>query len=157
MKNKKYLKSIIASITASTLMLCCCNSFGAVAEDKIDAKLNTGTRVVLETSDKETIDSFMSEVVYAINTKDKDRIAKLEINFETDAYTSFTRYVNLMGLTGSIVSIQTDTITPENSTDGDFVVMTAVKSQYYGKGILYMVELHCNSNGKIYGYNIWTY
>lgn len=157
MKYKNYLKKTVASILASVLTIISCSSYPVVADDEIDAKLNTGKRVVLETATKDEIKEFMTEVAYTINTKDSDRLAKLEINFETDAYASFSRYVKLMGLNGSISETQTDTIKPEDSTDGDFVVMTAVKAQYYGKDILYMIELHCNSDGKIYGYNIWTY
>lgn len=157
MKIKKYMKRAVASLIASILAMISCTSYSVVAEDKIIDKLNTGTRIVLETATTQEIDAFMTEVVYTINTKDKDRLAKLEINFESDTYASFYRYVTIMGLNGSIVTNQTDCIKPEDSTDGDFVVMTAVKAQYYGKDVLYMIELHCNAGGKIYGYNIWTY
>lgn len=58
-----------------------------------------------------------------------------------------------------ISNIVVDRIYPDKSTTGDTVLMVNIKAwdqeQTYNN--LYMMELHVNRDGKIYGYNIWTY
>ena len=58
-----------------------------------------------------------------------------------------------------ISNIVVDRIYPDKSTTGDTVLMVNIKAwdqeQTYNN--LYLMELHVNRDGKIYGYNIWAY
>ena len=57
----------------------------------------------------------------------------------------------------AVSNLAIDFTYPENSSTGDTVIMANAKMNYSGYKLLYLYEFHVNSDGKIYGVNVWEY
>ena len=65
----------------------------------------------------------------------------------------------MQDITGIISEKAIDIVTPQDSETSDTVLMCNIRlsnnENIYNK--IYLFEFHINADGKIYGYNIWTY
>lgn len=103
--------------------------------------------------------SIMSIIDSAINNNDNELLDYKDL-FTEDCLEKYRRnVVNTNIITGIISEKAIDIVTPQDSETSDTVLMCNIRlsnnENIYNK--IYLFEFHINADGKIYGYNIWTY
>lgn len=105
------------------------------------------------------MNKIITDIVTGVNEGSVEKVEHYAMYMTSDVYEGLTRDINDKFLSGSIGTIAIDTITVDNSSDYDDVIMVNIKvwseGQTYNK--LYLYEFHVNKDGKIYGYNAWLY
>ena len=77
--------------------------------------------------------------------------------FTADCEREIKNSLNVANARNIITSV-IDTIAVENSSNKDFVIMGNVKVEVENnRNNIYLLELHVNKYGEIYGFNIWGY
>lgn len=115
----------------------------------------------LENMSKIEINLFMDKLMQSILKQDTTFLNENTDKFTTEVYDKLIYYIENNEIADKSAVIQTvnDVITPSNSDTGDTVIMSNVKLTHgdtnYNR--LYLLEFHINVDGKIYGYNIWSY
>lgn len=106
------------------------------------------------------------------STGDLNRFANAIMDYYLNSNNTISNYIgvidsdvfremndNSLKLNCKIATIVVDRVYPNNSSTGDLVILinTKVWDQEQTYNNLYLMELHVNRDGKIYGYNIWAY
>lgn len=152
MKRKNKLRQII-SIFILSLSLTISSTASAVE------KKETSKDSLENITDTER-EEFALSLTQSILSNNTDFMQANTDKFTTDVYSKLTTYIerNTLG-EPAIINSCYDYITPNNSSTGDSVIMENVKIGYddYKYNKVFLFEYHVNSNGDIYGYNIWQY
>lgn len=75
--------------------------------------------------------------------------------FTGDCYSKLLRLDT--SFPGSVYFMVNDSVLVENSSDKDYVLISNVKVQNGDVNNIFAFEFHINQEGKIYGFNIWSY
>lgn len=107
----------------------------------------------------EMSNSIMNIIDSAINSNDNELLNYKDL-FTEDCLEKYRRnVVNNNIITGIVSEKAIDIVTPQDSETSDTVLMCNIRlsnnENIYNK--IYLFEFHINADGKIYGYNIWTY
>lgn len=107
----------------------------------------------------EMSNSIMSIIESTITSNDTELLNYKDL-FTEDCLEKYRRnVVNTNIITGIISEKAIDIVTPQDSETSDTVLMCNIRlsnnENIYNK--IYLFEFHINADGKIYGYNIWTY
>ena len=118
------------------------------------------TNINLETLSEIDRKEYMNNIFKAIYNKDNTYILNNTALFTEDCYEKLLEYIESNNIDSSVIGdVVIDTITVNDSSTGDCVVMLNAKIWYgdqeYNK--VYLLEFHINAEGRIYGYNIWVY
>lgn len=105
---------------------------------------------------EQLIKEIVSDIVY----EDTESFKQKAGYFTSECYYKLESYIERGSIDSEgIVSNVTDTVNVNDSATGDTVIMVNLKLGFdndkYNK--LYLIELHINAGGDIYGYNIWAY
>ena len=157
MVRQSKIKRIIACVITSAVMICSVGHRVYAEENTGMSGINTVT-VNLETADSITRESIVSEIVYAINNGDESIFKKYPTLFDIDCIMSLTSYIRDGHFdSGIITQLVTDCVNVNESSDGDFVILSNCKVRYGDYNKVYLFEFHVDSYGVIYGHNIWQY
>lgn len=136
----------------------------ALAISTVSVKASETETEIIEVRTTNVEDMTDSEVTelskYVVNSiVDKSISSMKQYNdcFTNEALTQIQWYVTNNKISGTPSNIVSDWVYPEYSTTGDSVLMINAKIQNENFNNLYLVELHINKDGKIYGYNVWAY
>ena len=92
-----------------------------------------------------------------VSGKEK-QLAKYSHLFNKETLAKYRSYIADNIITGQVDEIVTDFANPDYSTSQDTVLFINFKvSKKSDKNTIYMIELHINKEGKIYGFNVWGY
>ena len=114
----------------------------------------------LELFSKNELDNTLLNVVNSMVHSDATYINNNQDLFTIDAYYDIIDCISKEVVQdGNIGSVSIEFTYPENSSTGDSVVMlnTKIRKHETQNQLVYMFEFHINSEGKIYGFNIWAY
>lgn len=155
MKNKYKIKASIILVLMSVVLISNTNILNIKASENQEV-MNYN----LETMQKIDRDDYIRNIFKAIYNKDITYIQNNTALFTEDCYDKLIQYIETSNINSNNISDTViDSITVENSSTGDFVIMLNTKiwyeNQEYNK--LYLTEFHINANGRVYGYNIWVY
>lgn len=155
MKNKYKIKASIILVLMSVVLISNTNILNIKASENQEV-INYN----LETMQKIDRDDYIRNIFKAIYNKDITYIQNNTALFTEDCYDKLIQYIETSNINSNNISDTViDSITVENSSTGDFVIMLNTKiwyeNQEYNK--LYLTEFHINANGRVYGYNIWAY
>lgn len=144
---KKNITNIIL-----VMILCITMSFNSYAsETKVSS---------LEQMDMTECNNFVMQLVLDILNNKTDFIENNTAYFTENEYNEFKSYANSNKIMGDkIGQLVIDTTYPNNSSTADTVIMANIKvlSDDQACNMIYLLELHINRDGKIYGHNIWVY
>lgn len=154
MRSKKQQK-IIRIIAVVLIILMIVGSVAPVfaAETSKDVNLNN----INGEEQQEIIKDIAKDIVY--NKYESFRLKSMYFA-GNGCFEKLYKYIqeNDIGSDG-IINMVIDTVGVGESATGDTVAMVSLKLGYnsdsYNK--LYMIEMHIDANGDIYGYNIWAY
>lgn len=153
MKNKK-----MNYITYAVLVIVCTLIVGIMLSTNIanaDSKNNN-----IEKMTKSELKSNIINIIDAAVNNNDSKILEYKDLFTDDSLERFRRgVVNQNIIDGIISGAVIDIVTPQNSETMDTVLMCNIRlannSNIYNEICLF--EFHINEDGKIYGYNVWTY
>lgn len=98
----------------------------------------------------------VSEMAKIMLTNSKS-MSNLPFVFTADCEREIKNSLNVANAR-NIISTVIDTIAVENSSNKDFVIMGNVKVEVENnRNNIYILELHVNKYGEVYGFNIWGY
>lgn len=103
--------------------------------------------------------SIMGIISSAIDSNDTELLNYKDL-FTEDCLEKYRRnIVNTNLITGILSEKAIDIVKPQDSETSDTVLMCNIRlcnnENIYNK--IYLFEFHINTDGKIYGYNIWAY
>lgn len=148
---KKSLYSIILSII---LIVSTITVYASETENTEEIELRT-TNVEQMTNDE--INQFCKDITSAIKDKSSKEIEEYNECFDSDTLSKFNSFILSNNIQGEVSSIVTDWVYPQYSQTEDSLMLMNIKVQLDSYNELYLFEFHINSEGKIYGYNIWAY
>lgn len=126
--------------------------------------INTQDKIVLTSDSLEQLNrneliSFTDMLLTIVINKDTTTFQQYDKYFTRDTYEKFMEYIKSNDVYGSPSKRAVDTIPVKYSNTNDYVIQAnyeilTLNSNYT---LTYLYELHVNSEGKIYGYNVWVY
>lgn len=144
-------KSIYSIVLAVVLLV---STIKVYADDTVSLELRT---INLEEMTSDEIDNFSKAILDSTLSNNKEAIAKYANCFTDEKLTKIYEFITNNNISGTVQSMVVDWVYPKYSNTGDSVLMLNAKIQLSGYNELYLFEFHINADGKIYGYNIWTY
>ena len=125
-------------------------STSAIAEETGTGKIN------LEYTSSYNRTLVVSEMSKIMLTQYKS-MSSLPYVFTSECEREIKDNINI-GNAKNIIKCVVDTIEVDNSSNKDFVIMGNVQVEIENnRNNIYLLELHVNRNGEIYGFNIWGY
>ena len=103
---------------------------------------------------------FAKDLTIAVVENSFSNIKSKTYLLDTQCYYDLTKYGFSSGIAdGNISEITVDYIDAENSSTKDTVIFCNTKVWFENKSynLVYTFEYHINSDGYIYGYNIWAH
>lgn len=127
-------------------------------EVKADNKIELSSTNIEQLSNKEIID-FMDLLMNTVINKNANDFIQYKEYFTEETYNDFMQYIKSNDVYGSLKTRALDFVNVQDSNTGDSVIMAnyeiiTLNSEY---SLAYLYEFHVNSEGKIYGYNVWVY
>lgn len=151
-------KTIYSIIIALSLIVCCTPINVFASSDKSDksekseiSTENIEDMTYLEC--KQVADYMISDIIAGRN----ENLSTYEKLFTEDAITEFLSYIDKSNVKGTVSSVVIDWVYPEYSSSEDSVMFINYKVYDGSYNNVYLLELHINKSGKIYGYNVWAY
>ena len=151
MKQKLKLKLILNAVIILVVSIIVCNYTNYVSAD---------TGFNFEKAEKAKTNATVIEIIKACNEHDTDWMQSHYNYFTSPCYDRLIEYVKNNDINADILTnFVIDFTYPENSTTGDTVIMANTKAWLNGNkaNVIYLFEFHVNSDGIIYGYNVWAY
>lgn len=148
-KINKYILSILIIVTVSVAIL-----------GTIKANATTQDKINFETMPKAETEQTIRSIVGVIVSNDASWIDNNYMYFTSPCFDKIKAYASNNNIIGDVISeVVVDFTYPENSTTGDTVIMANTRVWANGNTVncVYLFEFHVNSEGLIYGYNVWAY
>jgi hypothetical protein len=128
--------------------------FNTVSAEENDGSIKNYSLVEMTEEDMcKSIDTLINAIV----TRDTQVLGSCAMYLTNDTYYELRDFMEKYSASGVLANYVLDYIKPDNSTDGDYVVMANVVTNYNGDEYYTLYELHINSLGQIYGFNVWVY
>lgn len=101
----------------------------------------------------------INSLIQGIVNKDTSFLINNVTLFTSNSYDRMYKYIESNDIVGEVGDVTIDFIHPASSSTGDTVVMANFKVWEDNKkyNTIYLLELHIDRNGDIYGYNMWLY
>ena len=125
---------------------------------KIETEASNTKNININKMSYSEVNELVSELLMALANNDINTVTKLEPYMNDVVYNGMLNNCG-KSIRGNISDIVIDVVEPKDSSSGDTVLLANVKAwasnQTYNTICLF--EFHVNSDGKLYGYNIWAY
>lgn len=146
MKRISVLNSVIIAVFAVV-------AFGVLAVSASAYTNETSKNVHPEQMTVSERYKYMNSIVNAI--VEQNNLTDIGDKFTSDCYSKLLRLD--IDFPGSVYFMVNDSIRVENSSNKDYVLISNVKVQNGDVNNIFAFEFHINIDGKIYGFNIWSY
>lgn len=144
----KKFKKLVIILAIPLILNSLCNKVYANGVDDSIINMDIRSRNVL-----------VGELIHAIVNNKQQFLYDNTTLFDNTAYDKIKDYIQNNFIKGDIGEVVVDYVESSKSSTGDHVLMVNTKIWYdeqsYNK--IYLFELHINSDGDIYGYNVWAY
>jgi hypothetical protein len=101
--------------------------------------------------------TFIKGLISDIINNSTTNIADYQESFTSDQLSNFLVFIGSNSISGTLVTSVIDEVTSSYSATSDTVLMCNFRLNIdNGYNNVFMMELHINNEGKIYGYNIWS-
>lgn len=148
--------AVVLSVLITTVLVIAYSKVAlASTEAESETKILRTYNVEQMTYDEVT--EFSQVIAEALINDDKKALNNYVGCFTSSAMATMNDYIDNNSISGSLSMIVTDWIYPKYSNSGDSVMMINFKVQNSNYNEVCMIELHINSEGSIYGSNIWMY
>jgi hypothetical protein len=149
----KKSKLIIISLVVAILLSCVAGRvLTANATEEVEVQNNIKKMTTSERSD------FVKGLITDIINNSTTNIANYTDSFTEEQLSKFILFINNNSIDGTLNTTIIDEITSNCSATSDTVLMCNFRLNISnGYNNVYMMELHVNNEGKIYGYNIWAF
>jgi hypothetical protein len=151
----RYLLVVPVIIVMVLLMFNKCTN--KTKDNSGDSDTNVIVNNILEMTEEQQ-KRFASDVTKAVINDDFRSILEKTYLIDSQAYYSLNAYAR-EAQKGSISEMVIDYIDADKSSTKDTVIMCNAKVWYEDASynLVYTFEYHINSNGYLYGYNIWVH
>lgn len=132
----------------------------AVTLGTLKVNATSQEKVNFETMSKTETEQIIRSIVGVTVSKDASWFDANYMYFTNPCFDKIKNYASNNNIIGDVISeVVVDFTYPENSTTGDTVIMANTRVWANGNTVncVYLFEFHINSDGLIYGYNIWAY
>ena len=157
MKKLKYIIAIVVIMVILLIAFNKCNKKDGKTQNTNEYAESTTSILDMTEEEKK---NFGKNLVRAIVKNDFNEIITKSYLIDSTCYYSLTDYANSSDIkNGNMSDLVIDVITVEKSSTSDDVIMCNAKIWFddTSYNMLYTFEFHINSNGVIYGYNIWVH
>lgn len=150
----------ISKICKCSLSMLIITAISVVMLGVIKANATTQNKINFETMSKAETEQTIRSIVGVIVSNDASWIDNNYMYFTSPCFDKIKGYASNNNIIGDVISdVVVDFTYPENSTTGDTVIMANTRIWANGNTVncVYLFEFHINSEGLIYGYNVWAY